>query len=155
MCYHEIIPIKAGDKMSTKAELKDRLRKAMDLREKKAVDLTKDLKIPKSAVSQYLSGYRTIKDSKRLYIIAEYLDVNEAWLMGFDVPMERRPKKNEELTDEQIEKSANMLADLFLSIGLNEEENMEFMTMVEEYAQLPATKKAQVREYVHLLSGKD
>lgn len=80
--------------MSKQAEMKDRLRLALDLSNKKAVDLARDLKIPKSAISQYLSGYRTIKDSKRLYIIAEYLDVSEAWLMGFDVPMERIQKNN-------------------------------------------------------------
>lgn len=80
--------------MSRIAELKDRLREALDIREKKAVDLSRDLKIPKSAISQYLSGARTIKDSRRGYIIAEYLDVDEAWLMGFDVPMERKAQKN-------------------------------------------------------------
>lgn len=75
--------------MSKKAEMKDRLREALSIREKKPIDMAKDLKIPKSAISQYLSGYRIIRDSKRLYIIAEYLNVSEAWLMGFDVPMER------------------------------------------------------------------
>jgi len=87
--------------MENKAELKDRLKYAMEIREKKASDLAKDLKIPKSAISQYLSGYRSIKDTKRLYIIAKYLDVSEAWLMGFDVPMERplEQKENDELVD--------------------------------------------------------
>ena len=87
--------------MGKQAEMKDRLRYALDLHEKKAVDLARDLKIPKSAISQYLSGNRTIKDSKRLSIIAEYLNVSEAWLMGYDVQMERqtREKKNDALTD--------------------------------------------------------
>ena len=86
---------------SKRAEMKDRLQIALDLREKKAVDLSKDLNIPKSAVSQYLSGKSQKMDSKRLYIIAEYLDVSEAWLMGFDVPMERTiaQKKNDTLAD--------------------------------------------------------
>ena len=78
--------------MSIRVDMKDRLRAALEIREKKAVDLSRDLKIPKSAISQYLSGHRIIKDSKRLFIIAEYLDVSEAWLMGFDVPMERIKK---------------------------------------------------------------
>ena len=78
--------------MSIRADMKDRLRAALEIRERKAVDLSRDLKIPKSAISQYLSGHRIIKDSKRLFIIAEYLDVSEAWLMGFDVPMERIKK---------------------------------------------------------------
>jgi hypothetical protein len=72
--------------------MKDRLRTALEIRGKKAVDLSRDLEIPKSAISQYLSGHRIIKDSKRLFVIAEYLDVSEAWLMGFDVPMERIKK---------------------------------------------------------------
>jgi transcriptional regulator with XRE-family HTH domain len=75
--------------MNELAKMKDRLQLALDLSEKKAIDLARDLNIPKSAISQYLSGNRVIKDSKRLYAIATYLDVSEAWLMGFDVPMER------------------------------------------------------------------
>lgn len=87
--------------MNEKAELKDRLQAALDINGKKPVDLARDLKIPKSAISQYLSGNRTIKDSKRLYAIAKYLDVSEAWLMGFDVPMERplEQKKNDEFVE--------------------------------------------------------
>ena len=87
--------------MSRNAELKDRLKHAMEIREKKASDLSKDLGIPKSALSQYLSGNRTIKDSGRLGFIARYLGVSEAWLMGFDVPMERplEQRENDELAD--------------------------------------------------------
>lgn len=92
MCYYYITLTKEGDQMSIRADMKDRLRAALEIRERKAVDLSRDLKIPKSAISQYLSGHRIIKDSKRLFIIAEYLDVSEAWLMGFDVPMERIKK---------------------------------------------------------------
>ena len=137
--------------MNTKEELKDRLRKGLELREKKAADLSRDLKIPKSAISQYLSGYRTIKDSRRLYIIAEYLDVSEAWLMGFDVPMERRLADIEEKPVE----TANKLANLFKRIEFDEDEDFDLFSMLEEYNGLPKQKKAQVREYVHLLSGKD
>lgn len=72
-----------------KSALKDRLNAALDMRNKKAVDLVRDLKIPKSAVSQYLSGKSQNMDSERLYKIARYLDVNEPWLLGFDVPMEK------------------------------------------------------------------
>lgn len=70
-------------------ELKDRLQIALDLKEKKPADLSKDLKIPKAAISQYLSGKTKKMDAKRIYSIAKYLNVSDAWLMGFDVPMER------------------------------------------------------------------
>lgn len=83
-----------------KAELKDRLQEALRIREKKAVDLVRDLDIPKSAISQYLSGKSQNMDSKRMYAICKYLDVSEPWLMGYDVPMERRMEKiNDTITD--------------------------------------------------------
>lgn len=81
-----------------KGSLKDRLYEAMVIRGKKAVDLTRDLHIPKSAVSQYLSGKSQKMDSERLYSIAQYLDVAEPWLLGYDVPMEMN-KKNDTLAD--------------------------------------------------------
>lgn len=74
-----------------------RLREALDFRGKKAADLSKDLNIPKSAVSQYLSGKSQTMDSERLYSICRYLNVNEAWMLGFDVPMERDFKKNNDI----------------------------------------------------------
>lgn len=83
-----------------RAELKDRLRDALNLREKKAVDLVKDLGIPKSAVSQYLSGKSQKMDSDRLYSICQYLNVSEPWLLGYNVTMDRDiRKKNDTLTD--------------------------------------------------------
>lgn len=83
-----------------KAELKDRLQEALRIREKKAVDLVRDLDIPKSAISQYLSGKSQNMDSKRMYAICKYLDISEPWLMGYDVPMERKMEKiNDAITD--------------------------------------------------------
>lgn len=66
---------------------KSRLNEAMDIRNIKPVELSEKCGISKSAVSHYMSGYAEPK-SNRLYIIAQALDVNEAWLMGYDVPME-------------------------------------------------------------------
>ena len=74
---------------NSKSSLKNRLYEAITIRGKKAIDLTRDLDIPKSAVSQYLSGKSQKMDSARLYAIANYLDVAEPWLLGYDVPMER------------------------------------------------------------------
>lgn len=77
-----------------KAELKDRLQEALYIREKKAADLVRDLKIPKSAISQYLSGKSQNMDTERMYLICRYLNVSEPWMLGFDVPMERTTEKN-------------------------------------------------------------
>lgn len=46
------------------------------------------INIDKSLLSQYLSGKVEPKQD-RLFILAEALNVNEAWLMGYDIPMEK------------------------------------------------------------------
>lgn len=68
-----------------------RLEKAMELRNIKASELSEKAKIPKSAISQYLSGLYEAKQ-KSIFKLANVLNVSEAWLMGLDVPMEREPK---------------------------------------------------------------
>lgn len=77
-----------------KEPLKDRLRRAMDAKGLKAVDVCAKGNIPKSAMSYYLSGRQEPK-SDRLYTLAKLLDVSEAWLLGYDVPMDRSPDQKE------------------------------------------------------------
>lgn len=72
-------------------ELRNRLNKALSIRNMKPLELSQKTKIPKSSISQYMSGYTKPKDD-RIHYIAEALNVSEAWLMGFDVPMEREHK---------------------------------------------------------------
>lgn len=69
-------------------EFKIRLEKAMTMRGYKPIDISKRTGISESTISQYRSGYCKPKD-KKLAMIASVLDVNPAWLMGFDVPMDR------------------------------------------------------------------
>lgn len=80
-----------------KDELKNRLKEALEIRGKRPVDLCVNLDLAKSTVSQYLSGKSKSMDADRLQAISEYLDVSEAWLMGYDVPIERRPKKQDSI----------------------------------------------------------
>ena len=100
-------------------KMKARLQIALDNAGKKPIDLSKALNIPKSAISQYLSGRSKKMTSERLYIIAEYLDVSEAWLMGFDVPMERIKKddtKNDIVERSEISESTKALIDFAKSV---------------------------------------
>ena len=66
-----------------------RLKQAMNLRGIKASELSEKAKIPKSAISQYLSGLYEAKQ-KTIFKLATALNISEAWLMGLDVPMERQ-----------------------------------------------------------------
>ena len=114
------------------AELKDRLREAMNLRNKKAVDLSTNLGIPKSAISQYLSGRSKDMDSVRLYKICMYLNVSEAWMMGFDVPRE----KNE------VQKNNDILADIIVRLR----NDKDFFEVVEALYDLDDTKFKGVQQ---------
>lgn len=74
-----------------KENFADRLKKAMELRNMKASELSERAQIPKSAISQYLSGLYEAKQ-KSIFKLAKILNVSEGWLMGLDVPMERNIK---------------------------------------------------------------
>jgi len=69
------------------AEFKDRLIKAMSDRDVRAVQVTAMTGISEATISQYRSGYAKPKADK-LQTLADALDVNPAWLMGLDVPMD-------------------------------------------------------------------
>ena len=112
---------------NSKCSLKDRLYEAMARRGKKAVDLTRDLNIPKSAVSQYLSGKSQNMDSRRLHAIAKYLDVDEPWLLGYEVPMETKKSAQEGGLSEAKQKL------LDLAENCTEDEAEDFLKMMEIY----------------------
>ena len=74
--------------MSQKMEFKERLQEVMRLKGVRATDIAQHTSIPKGAISYYLSGKSQPK-ADRLHILAKYLNVREAWLLGFDVAMAR------------------------------------------------------------------
>ncbi len=47
-----------------------------------------DVKIPRNALSQYVTG-KVLPKQDKLTILGLALGVSEVWLMGYDVPMER------------------------------------------------------------------
>ena len=69
-----------------------RIAMALKIKGMKQYELCKLANVPKSSLSLYLSGAYEPKQD-RVYDIAKALNVNEAWLMGYDVPMERQIKK--------------------------------------------------------------
>lgn len=68
--------------------LADRLKEGMSLRGLRQADIVEKTGINKGALSSYISGRYQPKQNN-IYLLAKALDVNEAWLMGADVPMER------------------------------------------------------------------
>jgi transcriptional regulator with XRE-family HTH domain len=112
-----------------KDEFKDRLKTALEIRNMKAVDLCEKTKIPKGAISYYLSGKSTPK-ADRLYIICKALDVSEAWMLGYDVEMAKTKtqKNNDTIADAVVKMRTDKD---FLSIIDALVKDKEFLAAVE------------------------
>ncbi len=70
------------------ATIAQRMKEALSIRGMKQAELVEITGIGKSSISTYLSGEYEPKQ-RNIYKIAQALDVSEAWLMGFDVPMKK------------------------------------------------------------------
>ena len=83
----------------------NRIKQALHLRNMRQADLVNLTGIGKSSISTYISGEYEPKQ-KNIYKIAKALDVSEAWLMGLDIPMERKEPAIR-INDELIAKIKN------------------------------------------------
>lgn len=121
------------------AELKDRLREALADRGMKPIELAEKTDVPKSMVSYYLSG-KSVPKADRIYKMAHALGVNEAWLLGYDVPKVRTPeqKKNDTLVD-VVSKLRN---------------DPDFFDVVAQLAELPADEYVSLKSIISALRKK-
>ncbi|MBR4058923.1 MAG: helix-turn-helix transcriptional regulator [Lachnospiraceae bacterium] len=83
------------------AEIKERLRVALDFNNMTAQELSEKTGISKSSISQYLSGYAKPKGD-RIYTICKVLHINETWLLGYDFPM-KKTESSQDMFFERIE----------------------------------------------------
>ena len=74
------------------ATFAQRLREGLDLRRMKQIELATRSGISKYTISHYLKGDWEGKQDA-VYELARALNVSEAWLMGYDVPVERSAPK--------------------------------------------------------------
>ena len=108
-----------------------RLRKALSIRNMRQADLCEKTQIPKSAISHYLRGSFVPKQD-RAYIIAKVLDVNPAWLMGFDAPMEIDDIQKSSPNEPTLTEGEKMMLSVFRLIP--EEQQRAFLEMGRAYA---------------------
>ena len=118
-------------------EIKDRLREAMERRGFRAVDLVERTGIPKGTISYYLTGHTKPK-ADRLYLLARALDVSEAWLLGYDVPIQRS----------DAQKKNDQLAKLIVKMRTDE----DFYETVAALAGLSETKYQSVKQLLNALN---
>ena len=95
-----------------------RIAKALSIRGMRQYELCQKTKIPKSAMSQYISGSFEPKQD-RIYLISQALNVDPVWLMGYDVPMEKKAQPEEKKiphTEADLSAGEKVVVDLFRQI---------------------------------------
>ena len=115
-----------------KSELKDRLKEAMDIRGLKQADIVEKGKIDKGQLSSWLSGKYKPRQNN-ISKLSEILSVDEAWLMGYDVPMERSTPKGFQHRSEQYNNTHKQYM-------LNQNES----ALISEYRKLNNTGKKKL-----------
>lgn len=116
------------DKVS---DFSKRLSYAMDIRNMKQVDLVEKTGIKKASMSHYVRGIRTDVSLDVISTLADALDVNPVWLIGYDVPMESSITYSR--------RSADLL--------MNSLEDESTRQVIEIMDKLDGTGKAQVVQY--------
>lgn len=95
-----------------------RIRKALSARGMRQHELCEKTGIPKSAISQYVSGAFEPKQD-RVFLIAKALDVDPVWLMGYDVPMKQTgdpEAKTNSPGEPQLTEGEQLMLELFRRI---------------------------------------
>ena len=77
------------------------------------------IKMNKSDISQYVSG-KVEPNQDKLAVLGMSLNLNEAWLMGYDVPMKRKEFSTEEADkDFELIKKFSLLSEVDKNIVEN------------------------------------
>ncbi len=99
-----------NEKKERISNFSERITTALAIRNMRQIELSRRTGTPKSAMSQYISGAFEPRQD-RIFLIARALNVSEAWLMGYDVPMER--KENSSPEEPQLDEEEEEFLELF------------------------------------------
>ena len=118
------------------ATIAQRLKEALTKTGKKQADLVRETGLDRGSISSYLSGKYEPKQ-KAIYKMAQALDVSEAWLLGYNVPMERTAdqKKNDQLA----------------KLIVRMRSDNDFYSMVADLAELDEAQYESIRQLVATL----
>lgn len=84
------------------AKASKRLGELLEYLQMSKAEFSREIGASKSAISQYMSGDRTMRQD-RIGLIAEKFNIDPAWLLGYDVPMRR------EIGNVRLNKSLDMM----------------------------------------------
>lgn len=129
-----------------KSTFQKRLTERMDELDFRQADLAEKTGLSKSRISHYINGRYEAKQ-EALYLIAKALNVNEAWLMGHDVPKDRN------ITESDISVEVRLLDQISLRFGksavqalsilteLNEDGQKKALSALEDLSEIPKYRK--------------
>lgn len=128
----------------------ERIKKALYIKGMKQSDLCRLTKIPKSALSQYISGAFEPKQD-RIYLMAQALNVSEAWLMGLDVPMERKNPSSNKVAEPDLTEGEKLWLELYHR--LSDETRDIMITMMDSLDKIPQDKQQFALQAIRFALG--
>lgn len=128
----------------------NRIAKALSVRDMKAADLCKLAKVPKSSLSLYLSGAYEPKQN-RIFEMAKALNVSEAWLMGYDVPMERQDGKKSPSDKVELTEGEQMWLELYHR--LSDDTRKLLINTMDSFDRLPKDKQKLALDMIRVALG--
>ena len=132
------------------ATCSERIRIALNIKGMRQSELCRLTKIPKSALSQYISGAYEPKQD-RIYLISKALNVSETWLMGLDVPMERQERK--EVSSDRIELTEGEKMWLELYNRVSDDTRDLLIKMMDSFDRLPEDRKEFALQVIRAALG--
>lgn len=118
--------------------IQDRIADALEIRKMTAKDLADKTGISKASISQYMNG-KVKPKADRIYLIAKALNVNEAWLLGYGVPMENETEPNAVPLYSRVSCGVGMFID----------------DLIEDYITIPARLLNPKKEYFAVTASGD
>lgn len=106
------------EKWSRTSTTSERLNEAMRIANMKQSDLARATGLGKGGISNYVLG-RYEPKSNIISVLAEALNVDPVWLMGYDVPMERKQKSPDKV---ELTEGEKMLLELFRQVPEDKQE---------------------------------
>lgn len=100
-----------------------RISMAMSYKGMRQIDLANATGISKGQINHYIKDENVPKADK-IFILSKALDVSEAWLMGYDVPMDRNPSSKKQAI-EQLSKYTLSVALKFAQLDINKQQLVE------------------------------
>ena len=133
------------EKWSKTSNTSERLKEAMQIANMKQTDLAKATGLGKGGISNYVLG-RYEPKSNIISILAEALNVDPVWLMGYDVPMERKKS-----SPDKVELTEGEKVWLELYHQLSNDTRVILVNMAEAFENLPADKQKFLLDAVRVV----